>query len=206
MYVTDATGSYVGSLWMAGGKSKYYEHLIDWYRATGGDAEAALAAVDKLLELEPDNLRGNIFKADHLQQMGNTRGALHFYQAALRLAARTVDHPEDVVEGLQRAQEACKQLDSEYQDFLLKRLSDEGFDLAFPERRASHEFIVTPTVGGVAEPGQPGVGPQTKQHPVAALVHMDAEDLQFGHLDGRRAPNLVRGCPGRQSGRAAHAL
>ena len=94
-----------------------------------GDAEAALAAVDKLLELEPDNLRGNIFKADHLQQMGNTRGALNFYQAALRLAARTVDHPEDVVEGLQRAQEACKQLDSEYQDFLLKRLKDEGVDL-----------------------------------------------------------------------------
>jgi aspartyl/asparaginyl beta-hydroxylase (cupin superfamily) len=94
-----------------------------------GDAEAALAAVDKLLELEPDNLRGNIFKADHLQQMGNARGALHFYQAALRLAARTVDHPEDVVEGLQRAQEACKQLDSEYQDFLLKRLKDEGVDL-----------------------------------------------------------------------------
>ena len=36
-YVTDARGAYVGSLWMAGGKSKYYEHLSDWYRATGGD-------------------------------------------------------------------------------------------------------------------------------------------------------------------------
>lgn len=37
LYVTDAAGAYVGSLWMAGGKSKYYEHLSDWYRATGGD-------------------------------------------------------------------------------------------------------------------------------------------------------------------------
>ncbi len=37
LYVTDAQGAYVGSLWMAGGKSKYYEHLGDWYRATGGD-------------------------------------------------------------------------------------------------------------------------------------------------------------------------
>ena len=37
LYVTDASGAYVGSLWMAGGKSKYYEHLTDWYRATGGD-------------------------------------------------------------------------------------------------------------------------------------------------------------------------
>lgn len=37
LYVTDAAGGYVGSLWMAGGKSKYYEHLRDWYAATGGD-------------------------------------------------------------------------------------------------------------------------------------------------------------------------
>ncbi|OHV81811.1 DUF2271 domain-containing protein [Ensifer sp. LCM 4579] len=37
LYVTDAKGSYVGSLWMAGGKSKYYGHLADWYRETGGD-------------------------------------------------------------------------------------------------------------------------------------------------------------------------
>jgi len=37
LYVTDASGAYLGSLWMAGGKSKYYEHLNDWYRATGGN-------------------------------------------------------------------------------------------------------------------------------------------------------------------------
>jgi hypothetical protein len=36
-YVTDAQGAYKGSLWMAGGKSKYYEHLSDWYRATAGN-------------------------------------------------------------------------------------------------------------------------------------------------------------------------
>ena len=37
LYVTDAAGANAGSLWMAGGKSKYYQHLTDWYRATGGD-------------------------------------------------------------------------------------------------------------------------------------------------------------------------
>ncbi len=37
LYVTDATGAYKGSLWMAGGKSKYYTHLSDWHRATGGN-------------------------------------------------------------------------------------------------------------------------------------------------------------------------
>lgn len=37
LYVTDASGAYVGSLWMAGGKSKYYKHLTDWAAATGGN-------------------------------------------------------------------------------------------------------------------------------------------------------------------------
>jgi hypothetical protein len=37
IYVTDAQGAYQGSLWMAGTKSKYYEHLSDWYRATAGN-------------------------------------------------------------------------------------------------------------------------------------------------------------------------
>jgi hypothetical protein len=37
LYVTDPQGAYAGSLWMAGGKSKYYKHLTDWYRATGGN-------------------------------------------------------------------------------------------------------------------------------------------------------------------------
>lgn len=37
LYVTDASGAYAGSLWMAGGKSKYYKHLSDWTRLTGGN-------------------------------------------------------------------------------------------------------------------------------------------------------------------------
>ncbi len=38
LYVTDPQGKYAGTLWVAGGKSKYYEHLSGWYRATGGRA------------------------------------------------------------------------------------------------------------------------------------------------------------------------
>ena len=37
LYVTDKQGAYAGSLWMAGTKSKYYKHLSDWNRATGGN-------------------------------------------------------------------------------------------------------------------------------------------------------------------------
>ncbi|MGO8586780.1 DUF2271 domain-containing protein, partial [Rhizobium ruizarguesonis] len=32
-YVTDAQGKYVGRLWMAGGRTRYYEHITGWYRA-----------------------------------------------------------------------------------------------------------------------------------------------------------------------------
>lgn len=38
LYVTDASGAYVRTLWVAGEKSKYYKHLTDWYRATSGAA------------------------------------------------------------------------------------------------------------------------------------------------------------------------
>jgi aspartyl/asparaginyl beta-hydroxylase (cupin superfamily) len=94
-----------------------------------GDNEAALVAVDRLLEQEPENIRGNIFKGDHLEHTGDPRGALQYYQFALRLAASSSEHPDDVLDGLQRAQKACEQLDSDYRDFLLKRLRDDGFDL-----------------------------------------------------------------------------
>lgn len=36
LYITDADGGFVGTLWIAGGKSKYYDSLAGWYRASGG--------------------------------------------------------------------------------------------------------------------------------------------------------------------------
>lgn len=39
IYVTDPNGGYAGSLWMAGTKSRYHEHLSDWYRMAGGKAK-----------------------------------------------------------------------------------------------------------------------------------------------------------------------
>lgn len=37
LYVTDSSGKYIGSLWMAGSRTRYYQHLTNWYRATGGN-------------------------------------------------------------------------------------------------------------------------------------------------------------------------
>jgi hypothetical protein len=36
VYVTDNAGQYRGTLWMAGRKARYYRHLSDWQRASGG--------------------------------------------------------------------------------------------------------------------------------------------------------------------------
>jgi hypothetical protein len=36
-YVTDSSNAYVGTLWMAGSRSRYFEHLSGWYRASGGN-------------------------------------------------------------------------------------------------------------------------------------------------------------------------
>lgn len=38
VYLTDAKGAYAGTLWVAGGKAKYYRNLADWNRLSAGDA------------------------------------------------------------------------------------------------------------------------------------------------------------------------
>lgn len=38
-YLTDAKGAYARTLWVAGGKAKYYKHLSDWNRLSAGDTK-----------------------------------------------------------------------------------------------------------------------------------------------------------------------
>ncbi len=38
-YLTDAKGAYVRTLWVAGGKAKYYTHLSDWNRLSSSDTK-----------------------------------------------------------------------------------------------------------------------------------------------------------------------
>ena len=39
VYLTDAKGAYARTLWVAGGKAKYYKHLTDWNRLSAGDGK-----------------------------------------------------------------------------------------------------------------------------------------------------------------------
>ena len=70
LYVTDSSGAYAGSLWMAGEKSKYYKHLEGWYRATRGDTgqvngiTGASVGAGRTLEITLD-LQDAIFDAGY---------------------------------------------------------------------------------------------------------------------------------------------
>ncbi|WP_157976720.1 aspartyl/asparaginyl beta-hydroxylase domain-containing protein [Parahaliea mediterranea] len=101
-----------------------------------GKAEAALAAVDDALVREPRNLRALLFKADHLDRMGQSRLALSFYEGALRVAAGLRDIPQDVMQGLQRAQAASDQSAREYADYLMDALQTRGYSAAQNSRFA----------------------------------------------------------------------
>ena len=39
VYLTDAKGAYAGTLWVAGGKAKYYKNLSDWNRLSASDTK-----------------------------------------------------------------------------------------------------------------------------------------------------------------------
>ncbi|MBS0611701.1 MAG: DUF2271 domain-containing protein [Proteobacteria bacterium] len=39
VYLTDTKGAYVRTLWVAGGKAKFYKHLADWNRLSASDGK-----------------------------------------------------------------------------------------------------------------------------------------------------------------------
>ncbi len=39
VYLTDSKGAYARTLWVAGGKAKFYKHLADWNRLSVGDTK-----------------------------------------------------------------------------------------------------------------------------------------------------------------------
>lgn len=115
-----AAGGAAASTWLA----------LAFARVNQGSAEAALAAVNEALALEPRNLRALLFKGDHLDRMGQSRPALNFYQGAIRVATSLSRDqiPQDVMQGLARAQSVLERSSVDYEAFLLESLSKDGFD------------------------------------------------------------------------------
>lgn len=101
-----------------------------------GEDQPALDAVDRALSIEPRNLRALIFKGDHHAEMGRSRKALVFYQAALKTASTLSGRPpQDILSGLNRAQARCDAYANEYEDYLTRALHADGYrDAAAPQR------------------------------------------------------------------------
>lgn len=78
IYVTDASGAYAGSLWMAGGRTKYYRHLTDWTKYTGGNP-AEVAGITGASVGSGQSLSLSLDLADKLFDAGYT---LHIDAAA----------------------------------------------------------------------------------------------------------------------------
>lgn len=96
LYVTDAAGAYKGTLWMAGNKSKYYRHLSDWERASGG----GLAEIDGITGASVGSgrtLKIQLDLADALIDAG--------YQVHVDTAVEDgMDNPSEVVAPLSASQ------------------------------------------------------------------------------------------------------
>jgi len=91
-----------------------------------GDKAAMAPAVDKVLALEPRNLRALIMKADHLVELGDVPSSLAFYRAALKSAATAGRVPPDLANELRRAEETCLRFADAYEDYLRRRLAEKG--------------------------------------------------------------------------------
>lgn len=95
LYLTDAQGAYQGTLWVAGPKAKYWKHLSDWYRATGG-APAGIDAITGASVGAGRTLTVSVDLAEALLDAG--------YQIRLDSAVEEVaDRPAEVVAPLTTA-------------------------------------------------------------------------------------------------------
>jgi aspartyl/asparaginyl beta-hydroxylase (cupin superfamily) len=92
------------------------------------NADTSLAAIDRVLAVDPRNVLALIGKADHFAASGDTRSASAFYLAALRAAPPAGQTPPGLVPELRRAQESCARYAREYKEHLRTRLGAHGFD------------------------------------------------------------------------------
>jgi aspartate beta-hydroxylase len=104
--------------------------------SSDSDDDVAFAAINQSLVQDPTNLRSNLFKADYLQQQKKTQEAIEFYQTVLKITANTPSLPDDIQQGVSRAEAACAAKNEQYQKFLLDRLTSEGFN----PKQSNHFF------------------------------------------------------------------
>jgi aspartyl/asparaginyl beta-hydroxylase (cupin superfamily) len=106
------------------------------------DAAGEEAALDGLLELEPQAVRGLIMKADCRARDEDVRTASRLYRLSLRFAEGQ-DLPPDLAAEVRRAEAAADALDRSYGLHLEASLTAQGFPPEGRSRRFQHSLDIT---------------------------------------------------------------
>jgi aspartate beta-hydroxylase len=163
---------------VAAGQADASVHLGLAYACLGAkDAAAALVATDRVLALDPRNLRALLIKADHLQRSGDLRAATGYYQAVVKVASSQGQLPADLVREVARAQSMCERHAAQFEASLRERLEPLGLEDAAAERFAqSLDILFGRRRIYVQEPRNyffPGL-PQVQFYPRADFPWLDA--------------------------------
>jgi len=98
------------------------------------------ASVDRVLALDPRNVRALLMKGDALEHAGDSRAAAAYYRAALRMAPPADRLPPDLLQELRRAQQASEQFAKRYEDYLRAWLKSRGYDESQSDTRFGQSF------------------------------------------------------------------
>lgn len=163
---------------VAAGQADASVHLGLAYACLGAqDPAAALAATDRVLALDPRNLRALLLKADHLQRSGDLRAATGYYQAVVKVASSQGQLPADLAREVARAQSMCERHAAQFEASLRERLEPLGLEDAPAERFAqSLDILFGRRRIYVQEPRNyffPGL-PQVQFYPRAGFPWLDA--------------------------------
>lgn len=99
-------------------------------------------AIENALALAPKDVRVLITKADHLEELGDRRGAAAFYSTALQYAPPPEQAPPKLREALERARRAGAGIARELEDFVRARLSESGVHEGDAPRRFSRSVDI----------------------------------------------------------------
>lgn len=90
------------------------------------DGPGALVALDRVLAVEPRNLRALVLKADSFAAQGDARAASAFYLAAVKSAPPPRDLASEVRDDLARAQAMCERYAAELEGAIREAVAREG--------------------------------------------------------------------------------
>jgi aspartyl/asparaginyl beta-hydroxylase (cupin superfamily) len=122
-----AAGSQSGVAWM----------LLALARRADDDAEAEEEAVNRLLEVEPQSVRGHVMKGDCRAHASDDVNACYFYRTAVRLAEGR-QLPQEIVGEVQRGAQVLAQLEAKAEAQREAKLSSRGLPASTWSPRFRH--------------------------------------------------------------------